>query len=172
MKKNVPIYFPKTQVKKSDSCQYLQTAQYRASCKQRAMPLLDSWYRAEGWRGNGIVQPHSWDQVSASNRLRSNANTEIIQISVLACYRCPLPRQFRWTASSQVSFQSRASGRPCLCQHYASTPPVLQIILRYWRGTKPLVKFYLEIEKISIPKPKVVYLRPFLSSQPFPKLWK
>ena len=46
-----------SQVEKLDSCQYLQTAQYRAICKQGAMPVLDSWYRAEGWRGAGIAQP-------------------------------------------------------------------------------------------------------------------
>ena len=45
------------QVEKSDSCRYLQTAQYRASCKLGVMPVLDSWYWAEGWRGTGIVQP-------------------------------------------------------------------------------------------------------------------
>ena len=44
-------------VEKSDSCQYLQTAQYRASFKLGAMPVVDCWYRAEGWRGTGIVQP-------------------------------------------------------------------------------------------------------------------
>ena len=43
------------QVEKSDSCQYLQTAQYRASCKQGAMSVLESWYQAEGRRGTGIV---------------------------------------------------------------------------------------------------------------------
>ena len=37
----------------------LQTAQYRASCKEGAMPVLDSWYRTEDWRGTGIVQPQS-----------------------------------------------------------------------------------------------------------------
>ena len=34
-------------------------AQYRASCKEGPMPVLDSWYRADGWRGTGIVQPQS-----------------------------------------------------------------------------------------------------------------
>ena len=46
-----------TQVEKLDSCQHLQTAQYHAICKQGAMPVLDSWYRAEGWRSTGIIQP-------------------------------------------------------------------------------------------------------------------
>ena len=32
-----------SQVENSDSCQYLQTEQYRASCKQGAMLVLDSW---------------------------------------------------------------------------------------------------------------------------------
>ena len=59
-----------SQVEKSDSCQYIQTAQYRASCKQGAMPLLDSRYRAEGCCSTGVVQPQSWDQVSANNRFR------------------------------------------------------------------------------------------------------
>ena len=36
-----------------------QTAQYRASCKQGAMPVLDSCYRAEGWRCTGIVYSQS-----------------------------------------------------------------------------------------------------------------
>ena len=31
-----------SQVEKLDSCEYLQTAQYRSSCKQGAMPVLDS----------------------------------------------------------------------------------------------------------------------------------
>ena len=44
-----------SQVEKSDSCQHLQTAQYRGTCKKGAMPVLDSWYRAEGWLGTGIV---------------------------------------------------------------------------------------------------------------------
>ena len=131
----------------SDSCHYLQATQYRASCKQGAMPVLDSWYRAEGWRDTGIVQPQSWDQVSANNRLRSNASTEPVQISVLAWYRCPVPRQYRWTAYSQVTFRNRACGRPCLCQHYASTAPILQILLRYWCGTKPVVNFHLAMRQ-------------------------
>ena len=89
-------------MEKSDSYQYLQTAEYRASCKQGAMPVLDSWFRAEGWRGTGMVQPQSRDQVSANNRLRSNASTEPVQISVLTWYRCSVPRQYRWTTSSQL----------------------------------------------------------------------
>ena len=71
-----------TQVEKLDSCQYLETSQYRASCK----PVLDNWYRAKGWRGTGIEQPQSSDQMSAINRFRSNASTEPVQISALARY--------------------------------------------------------------------------------------
>ena len=85
------------------------------------MPVLDSWYRAEGLRGAGIVQPQSWDQVSANNRLRSNASTDPVQISVLAWYRCSVPRQYRWTTSSQVKCRNRADGRPCLRLYRAST---------------------------------------------------
>ena len=48
-----------SQVEKSDSCQYLQTEEYRVSCKQREMPILENWYRAESWRGTGIAQPQS-----------------------------------------------------------------------------------------------------------------
>ena len=94
-------------------------------------PVLDSWYRAEGWCGIGMVQPQSWDQVWANNQLRSNASTDPVQNSVLAWYRFPVPRQYRWTTSSQVTFWSRAGGRPCLCQHYARTAPLLQILLQY-----------------------------------------
>ena len=50
-----------SQVEKLNSCQYLQTAQYHASCKQGAMPVLESWYRADGWCSTGTVQPQSWD---------------------------------------------------------------------------------------------------------------
>ena len=107
------------------------------------MPVLDIWYRAKGWRGTGIVQPQSWDQVSANNRLRSNASTEPVKISVLAWYRYPVSRQYRWKTFSQVTFWSRAGGRSCLCQNYASTVPVLQFLLRYWRGTKPVVNSHL-----------------------------
>ena len=127
--------YAEPQVEKSDSCQYLQTAQYRASCKQVAISVLDIWYRPERWRCTGIVQPQSWDQESANNRLRSNASTEPVQILVIASYR--------WTTSSQVTFRSRAGSRPCLCQHYDSTAPVLKILLRYWCVTKPVVNFYL-----------------------------
>ena len=130
-------------MEKSDSCQYLQTAQYLVSCKQRAMPVLDSWYRAEGWRGIGIVQPQSWDQVSANYQLWSNASTEPVQISVLAWYRCPVPRQYQWATSSQVTFRNRAGSRPCLCQYYDSTVSVLTILQRHWRRTKPVVNFHL-----------------------------
>ena len=130
-------------MEKADSCQYLQTTQYRASCKQGAIPVLDSWYRAESWRGTGIVQPQSWDQVSANNRLQSNASTEPVQISVLTWHRCPVPRQYRWTTFSQLTFRRSAGDKPCFCQHYASTAPVLQKDLQYWRGTKPVVNFHL-----------------------------
>ena len=133
-----------TQVEKSDSFHYLQTAQYRASYKQGAMPVLDSWYRAEGWRGTGIVRPQSWDRVSANNRLQINASTEPVQISVLAWYR--------WTTSSQVTSRNRAGDRPCLCQHYVSTAPVLRILLRYWRGTKPVVNSHLRLNSKIIKK--------------------
>ena len=107
------------------------------------MPELVSWYQAEGWRGTGIVQLQSWDQASANNWFRSNASTEPVHISVLAWYRCPVPRHYRWTTFSQVTLWSRASGRPCLCQQHASIAPVLQILLRYWLGTKPVVNFHL-----------------------------
>ena len=73
-----------SQVEKSDSCQNLQTAQYRASYKQGAMLVPDSWYRVNGWRGTGLVQLQSLGQVAANNRLRSNASTEPLQISVMA----------------------------------------------------------------------------------------
>ena len=105
--------------------------------------VLNSWYRSEGWRGTGIVQYQSWDQVSANNRLRSNASIEPVQIPILAWYQCPVLRQYQWSTSSQVTFRSRAGSRPCLCQHYACITPVLQILLRYWRGTKPVVNFHL-----------------------------
>ena len=102
-----------------------------------------SIYKRHSWRGTGIVQPQSWDQVSANNWLRSNASTEPVQISVLTWYLCPVPRQYRWTNFSRVTFRSRAGGRSCLCQNYASTAPVLQILLRYWRDTKSVVNFNL-----------------------------
>ena len=126
-------------MEKSDSCQYLQTAQYRASCKQGALPILDSWYWAEGWHGTRIIQPQFWDQVSANNWLRSNASTEPVKILVLAWYRCPVARQYRMTTSSQITFRSRAG----VGRSYASTVPVLQILRQYWRGTKPIVNFHL-----------------------------
>ena len=91
---------PKPHVEKSDSCEYSQTARSCSSCKQGTMPLLDSWYQPEGWRGTDTVKPQSCDQVWANNRLRSNASTKPVQISVLAWYRCPVPRQYRWTTSS------------------------------------------------------------------------
>ena len=43
----------------SNSCQYLKTVQYRTSCKQGAMHVLDSWYRAKVWRDTGKVLPQS-----------------------------------------------------------------------------------------------------------------
>ena len=161
-----------SQVENSDSCQYLQTAQYCDSCKQGAMPVLNSWYRAEGWRGTSIVQTQFWHQLSAKNRLLCNTSTEPLQISVLAWYRClvprqyrrttssqvpceaapvgahtyastiPLPRQYQRTTSSQVTLRSRAGGSPYLCQHYASIAPVLKILLRYWRSTEPVVNLH------------------------------
>ena len=83
-----------SQMEKSVSWQYLRSAQYRASCKQAAMPVLDSWYRAEGWHDTGIVHPQSRDKFSANNRLLSNSSTEPVHISVLAWYRCLVPRQY------------------------------------------------------------------------------
>ena len=60
--------------------------------------------------------------------------------AVLARYSPRPETKCRLTSDSiQVTFQSRAGGRPCLCQHCASTAPVLQILLRYWRRTKPVV---------------------------------
>ena len=69
----------------------------------------------------------------------SNASIEPVQISVLAWYRCPVPCQYQWTTSRQVTFRSHAGSRPCL----ASTMLVLQILLWYWRSTKPVVNFHL-----------------------------
>ena len=34
-------------------------ARFQDGCKQGAMPILDGFYRAEGWRGTGIVQSQS-----------------------------------------------------------------------------------------------------------------
>ena len=93
-------------------------------------------YRAEGWRGTVIVQPQFWDKVSANNRLRSNASTEPVQIPVLAWYRCLVPRQYRWTTFSQVTFRSRADGRQCLCQYRASTENPSAILAQYQAGCK------------------------------------
>ena len=39
-----------SQMENSDSCQYLETTQYRASCKQGAMPILNQ-YRFQCWHG-------------------------------------------------------------------------------------------------------------------------
>ena len=97
--------------------------------------------RGLAWYWHSRAQ--SWDQVSANNRLRSNASSEPGQISVLIWYQFPLPRQCQWTTCSQVTFRSSAGGRPCLCQHYASIPPILQILLRYWCVTKPVVNLHL-----------------------------
>ena len=63
--------------------------------------------------------------------------------AVLAWYRCPVPRQYLWTTFSHVTFQSHVGGRPCLWQQYTSTESVLEILLRFWRSTKPVVNFYL-----------------------------
>ena len=73
--------------------------------------------------------------MSAKNPHRSNTSTEPVQISVLACYRSPIPRQYRWKTSSQVTFRSRAGGRPCLFQHYGSTAPS-KVLARYQAGCK------------------------------------
>ena len=59
-------------------------------------------------------------------------------------FKCwPVPHQYRWTTFIKVTFRSRAGGKTCLCQHYASTAPVLQILLLHWCGTKPIVNFHL-----------------------------
>ena len=103
------------QVKKSDSCQYLQKTQYRASCKQGAISVLDTWYRAEGWRGTGIVQTQSWDQVSANNRLQINASTEPVQISDV---------QYHASTFRQLPAKLYFGAVPVVGRAYASTMPV------------------------------------------------
>ena len=118
--------------------------QYQDGCKQRAMSILDSWYRAEDWRGTGILQPQSWDQVSANNQLRSNASTEPVQILVLAWYRCPVPRQYRASTDGLLPVKLNFGAAPVVGRAYASIAPVFQILLRYWRGTKLVVNFHLE----------------------------
>ena len=51
-------------------------------------------------------------------------------------YRCPVPRQYRWTTSSQVTFRSYVGGKPCLCQNYASTAHPSAVLVRYQAGCK------------------------------------
>ena len=54
-------------------------------------------YRAEGWRGTGIVSPSPETECWLTTNLWSNASTEPLQIFVLAWYLFPVPRQYRWT---------------------------------------------------------------------------
>ena len=118
------------------------------------MPVLNQ-YSFQCWHGTaGMVLYHASTDGQLPVKFpfgaapvvgRAYASTEPVQFSVLAWYHWHglVSRQYRWTTFSQVTFRSRSSGRPCLCQHYASTTTVLQILLRYWRGTQPVVNFHL-----------------------------
>ena len=124
----------------SDSCQYLQTAEYRDSCKQGAMPVLDSWYRAEGCRGTAIVQPQSWDQVSANNRLGSNANTEPVQISVLEWYRYQVPSWYQAGCKSPPGPRWKSPIHASIYKRQSTAPVVNKEQCLYWKvGTGPRV---------------------------------
>ena len=107
-------------VEKSDSCQYLQTAQYRASCKQGAMPVLESWYRAEGWRGTGIISPSS----ESNYRLTIDFGV----MPVLNQYRsqCWVGTDVLYRASTDGQFPAKLTlgAAPVVGRAYAGTMPV------------------------------------------------
>ena len=127
-------------------CRYVQ---WRAlPCHAQRIFVSKNW---RGWHGRDLVStgrghfPHSQRnnrslahrfRKSNNNRLRSNSSTKPVHILVLAWYRYSVPRQYQWTTSSQVTFRSRAGGRPCLCQYRASTANISALLARYQAGCK------------------------------------
>ena len=51
--------------------------------------------------------------------------------------------QYRASADGQLPVKLPFKAAPVIGGAYAKTTPVLQILLRYWRGTKPVVNFNL-----------------------------
>ena len=118
-------------------------SQFQTRSNACTVQMVPIWGLSRYWHSTKVLRPKKKKkQVSAYNRLLSNASTEPMQISELAWYRFTVPRQCRWTTSSYVTFRSRAGGRPWLSQHCASTAPVLQLLLRYWH----LLKFCTPLE--------------------------
>ena len=73
----------------------------------------------------------------------------------------PVPRQYRWTASSQVIFRSRAGGKPCLSQYRASTANMSAVLARYQVGCKflPGIIFFIISHYQNINKAKYFLLK-------------
>ena len=51
--------------------------------------------------------------------------------------------QYRASTDGQLPAKLPFGVTSVVGRAYASTAPVLQIFLRYWRGTKPIVNFHL-----------------------------
>ena len=51
--------------------------------------------------------------------------------------------QYRASTDEQLPAKLPFGDAPVAARAYASTTPVLQILLRYWRGTKSIVNFHL-----------------------------
>ena len=104
------------------------------------MSVLGSWYRAEGWRGM-LAQ---YNSPSPETKCRLTTDFEVMPVLNQYRFQCWHGTDVQYRISNDGQLPAKL---PCLCQHYASTAPVLQILLRYWRGTIPVVKFHLWYQK-------------------------
>ena len=92
------------------------------------MPVLDSWYRAESWRGTGIYSP------SPETKCRLTTDLGVMPVQIQYRFQCwhGTDVQYRDSIDGQLPAKLPFGAAPMVGRAYASTAPVLQILLRYY----------------------------------------
>ena len=107
-------------------------------------------WRIGTWPRVGAVLASS----SPSPETKCRLSTDFGVMPVLNQYRfqCWHGNDVQYQASTDGKLQAklRFGAAPVIDQYYASTVPVLKILLRYWRGTKPVVKFHLGLAALEL----------------------
>ena len=89
------------------------------------------------------VPPQYWQTTPSRVTFWNNASTAPAQTFSTGIILSEVPQQYWQTTPSRVTFWNNASTNPFGIQYYACTAPVPEILRWYWRGTEPIINFYL-----------------------------
>ena len=95
------------------------------------MPVLNSWYRAEGWRITGIVQP------SPETKFWLSTDFGVMHVLNQYIFQCEHGTDVQYRASTDEQLPAKLSfgAAPVVGRAYASTMPVPRQDCKSFCGT-------------------------------------